>query len=46
MNEFIHTFSLTTHLFSWEKDKIEESYGEYFFYNGGVCKVFHHITSL
>ncbi len=33
MNEFIHTFSLTTHLFSWEKDKIEESYREHFFYN-------------
>lgn len=33
MNEFIHTFSLTAHLYSWEKDKIEETYRESFFYN-------------
>lgn len=33
MNEFIHTFSLNAHLFSWEKDKLEESYREHFFYN-------------
>ena len=33
MNNFIHTFSLTAHLFLWEKDRIEESYREHFFYN-------------
>lgn len=33
MNEFIHTFSFTTHLFSWEKDRIACAYREHFFYN-------------
>lgn len=33
MKEFIHTFSLTFHLFSWEKDRIERTFCESFFYN-------------
>ena len=33
MNEFIHTFSFTTHLFSWEKERIACAYKEDFFYN-------------
>ena len=33
MNEFIHTFSVVTHLFLSEKDALERAYRENFFYN-------------
>ena len=33
MNEFIHTFSVITHLYLSEKDALERSYRDDFFYN-------------
>ena len=34
MNEFIHTFSVISHLYLPEKDALERAYREDFFYNG------------
>ncbi len=33
MNEFIHSFSVVTHLYLSEKNALERAYREYFFYN-------------
>lgn len=35
MNEFIHTFSVTTHIYNSQKDNLAATFGEYFFYNSG-----------
>ena len=34
MNEFIHTFSVTTHMYNAQKDHLAAAFGEDFFYNG------------
>ena len=35
MNEFIHTFSVTTHIYNAQKDNLAAAFGEHFFYNSG-----------
>lgn len=33
MNEFIHTFSVTTYMYNTQKDLLAAAFGDYFFYN-------------
>ena len=33
MNEFIHTFGITTHMYNTQKDKLAAAFGDHFFYN-------------